>query len=309
MIRLYRQYAKQLLSMLTFFRDRYPAMFVEAGVMASAGEVSGNEVFDTLVEQVNAEPFEPDLIDKLVQILGLPHLENRIGFAVLAKLRKALMLPGEIRSVMAELDATWFCANCRSPFEQGDLLTVKRVSANGTTALVLYCGRCIEPTYIRCEGTHHHRIPVSAGFHRTLRKCLDAHCDECRYIAERDRLTQQPSPISIGGGASISFPIPGGIPLTPESWTYAAVPRTEPTPQPTSQPTTIAENPFGTVSGRIRASDLDMNPWRGLRPEPSEPSVTRAIRDLARAREQIMDEISGDSYHTDAPSDRLERDE
>ncbi len=319
MIRFYRQYAKQLLAMLVYFKERFPDSWADASGMATAGHVSGNDIVDTLQEQVDTEATEPDLIDKVVQILGLPHLENRIGAAVIAKLRKALMLPAEIRQVQQMMDESWFCTNCRAPFTGGDVLTVRQVVANGQNILVIYCSRCIDPAYIRCKSSKHHRIPLSTGFTRALRKCLDAECVECRHEAEE---TERRGVLN--AGASVTLPMPPN-PMAPTWVVESAAAPLQPFAPPGDAPQTTSTRRY--QNGRIEVSIP--NPWRTAdvaNARSASGVVGRSvIDDMTRLSQQMRASIADETLRLDTnpfrvrsvddepyppyPTSRLEEDE
>jgi hypothetical protein len=198
-----------------------------------------------LAAQMDAEPGEADLIDKIVQILGLPHLENRVSIGMLAKLRQALLLPSEIRALTDTMNAAWICGSCRAPIDQGELLTVRRESSNGQRILVIYCARCFDPTFVRCAGGQH-QARLSTGFARTLRKCLDAECPECRRAADAPASVQGLPGNPVGRGLD-----PGPAGSVMPTWSYStspAVAGSAPTPTPSPTGRTVLRpappNPF-----------------------------------------------------------------
>lgn len=244
MIRFYRAWAKQLLQMLIHFKTGDPNAFTESSFTVRTAGQSGEETIALLEEMLAAEPIEADLIDQLVRIIGLPHLENRVSRGMLVKLRQALLIPSELRQAVQVMNESWFCDNCRAPFDAGDLLVARRVTGGpeGSTCLVLYCARCVQPDYYRCRLNH--QVPVSSAFTRVLRKLFDTPCEICaRGAAQVEPESRPPSePMAIrivqwsvsgGSGETETSSTPGYLSAPPTSfgrspvtdWTASLSPR------------------------------------------------------------------------------------
>lgn len=120
-----------------------------------------------------------DLIDSMVQVLNTPYASNALAGKTLTALRKAILLPSEVKAFQLELEKQErHCSAC------GALLfpTEMVMYSNGT----VICSACTRPNYIRCT-SHKHVVPVSDTFTRVVRKLQE--CDQCKQEQESDRVS------------------------------------------------------------------------------------------------------------------------
>lgn len=170
MVRLYAKEAKFLTLVLSYFRDSMglrPQDIIDhyrnsgdkrlkgfASVLyGMAGEIDRNSVtndgmIETLVQQIyEKDPqHDGDLIELIVGVLGLEYTRNRLPSGAIEDLRKAILLPDELRKLKEKLQEKELKCACGHRFQDGELTTLS-INREG---VFIACARCRLPQYVVC---------------------------------------------------------------------------------------------------------------------------------------------------------------
>ena len=172
MVRLYDQQAKFLTLLLFYMRDaqgvepydvvRY---FIERSNRHAKGDgafykrlaedlgnsrkdLDATELITTLLKQAYDKPdtHDGDLVETIVDFLQLEHVRNRMDSEMLQQLRKAILLPEELRSVKEKLATKELRCSCGHRYHDGELTTLS-LSRDG---VFISCARCRLPSLVVC---------------------------------------------------------------------------------------------------------------------------------------------------------------
>ena len=172
MVRLYDQQAKFLTLLLFYLRDaqgiepydivRY---FIERSSRHAKGDgafckslaedlgnsrkdLDATELITTLLKQVYDKPdtHDSDLVETVVAFLQLEHVRNRMDGEMFQQLRKAILLPEELRSVKEKLATKELRCSCGHRYHDGELTTLS-LSRDG---VFISCARCRLPSVVVC---------------------------------------------------------------------------------------------------------------------------------------------------------------
>lgn len=170
-------------------RDRVSAALSSLRDIENLGEewLDTGPLVDLVATQINqsssqarGDRREGDLIDTIVNILGLNYSGSRVGGDTLRELRRAILLPEEIAKFTAKARATeLFCGMCGRQLDNMESVTVYRDGGSAAVA----CINCLYPERIACSdcreaGTRPPQETIDALRHpkegRRCPKCQEA---------------------------------------------------------------------------------------------------------------------------------------
>ena len=99
-----------------------------------------------------------ELIDAIVQALGLPYVRNVLAAKTLSRLREMLLVPDELIDVKAMLKKAAYCAKCGHEFENGEMASVETDVAHDRSFV---CTRCARPQSIACDINSKRSVRIS----------------------------------------------------------------------------------------------------------------------------------------------------
>ena len=107
-----------------------------------------NELLNNLLEQLTKTPnHDADLVEVIVETLGLEYSRNRFASGSVEELRKAILLPDELRKVKESLAKKELQCSCGHRYQDGELTTL---SVNRESVFIS-CARCRLPHYVVCS--------------------------------------------------------------------------------------------------------------------------------------------------------------
>lgn len=124
--------------------------------------------------QTQADRCEGQVLDTIIELLGLPYSKNRITSNTLTKLRRALLLPYEAAALNMNLERQeLYCHACARRFEDREMLTL--VMENREP--VLMCALCLPPNVFRCQNCHG-PMEIAKNVHSAMKRT--GVCEGCR---------------------------------------------------------------------------------------------------------------------------------
>lgn len=229
-IRLYKDMVEFIHFALVKLQAVRPELMAEQFYMGG-DQITGDGFIDQLKRQLDTKSSDRDLVDKLVEILKLPYIDNRMSVTTLRRLREAILLPDEMRDVSRMMNEQWSCTDCGVSMQAGDLVTLKvggRLSAY--PVLQLSCLRCSEGKHVMCNGKKH-RHKYGSTLSRVLGKFLREPCEMCELDAARIREQEavsgavqgNPTPTAVAtapglGSPGVPFPSGEAVPTLTDSW-------------------------------------------------------------------------------------------
>lgn len=179
-VRVYREIIEQVLGVLKQYQNDDAVGFERVAGSQPTYATSGQELIDLLVKMLTEEPAEKDLIDKIVDTLGLPFVVNRMGSSTIRALRDAVLLPSEIDAFERSLEEHWQCGACHHTFDVGEVTALRRDS-NGQAQV--RCSNCVDLMYMACDSGKH-QVGIPSSIRNKLLK-LASDCEACRTEARR----------------------------------------------------------------------------------------------------------------------------
>lgn len=173
---------------------------------------------------------ERTLIDAIVSALQLPFAKGVLSGKALEKLKKAILLPDEIASFAAILEAKeQTCASCARALHDHELTTFVRGEG-------MFCFRCLNPRYAACSRCEDGVVEVGASFEKLRKGSCKNHGVQA---TDEPRIDNRPAPTPIGRG------IPRGFAAIPPARRYPMTP--PPRRQEADGQIFIVNNPTGPV--------------------------------------------------------------
>lgn len=217
MLRMYRQFAEQVLCALLFLRDRAGDSFgpIHEHVVVSWRREDGrnrfhndgqaanlihtvnflterndfemnlSEMITTLGDQIRAaqnsigSSQDKDLLDAIVRVTGLPYARNRMSGDVLESLKKALLLPDEIAGLKERLGREeMHCTTCGKKFMNGEMGSF--INERGRSSVM--CTNCYHPVWI-ASGCQKHSTEITQSVIKSIIKLGQTACETCKAEA------------------------------------------------------------------------------------------------------------------------------
>lgn len=154
-------------------QERIPKSLFEALKICKIQDRRPQYSIDDLIEalkqkvEMGANPHEGDLIDLIIEIFKIPFGPNVLTGKGIEKLKKAILLPGEMASFAEHIRKQQkSCFGCGKEFSNDESVVITHSDGSDR----LFCLRCINPTVTPCPNCHK-TIPFSERF--TTKKIKD----------------------------------------------------------------------------------------------------------------------------------------
>ncbi len=203
MLRFYKDFVAKLLFGLLYLKDRgvtpaqlsayvrdrsneYPDIMPSGKIedlayfAQDAGEaLSTEEMAKQIVDQLDQKRNDIDLIDTIVNTLGLPYFGNAMDATALENLRKAILLPDELTGLKTKLsNIELHCGSCMRRFIAGEMVTI---GINASKLPIIYCILCSPPKYIACSVCNDHQASVPLSVAKGIaKKGMCIHCEDAK---------------------------------------------------------------------------------------------------------------------------------
>lgn len=151
-----------------------------------------DDTIDTMIAQMSAPATataDRDLIDAVVESLQLPFNAGRYqgGSDRTKALQKAILTPNELSALREKIvRAEMTCSACKAPFRDGELITF---TTSGGGAPMVYCYRCIAPTWVACHTCREGVQAIDRKFYVGMSTLCDLHAKQEAGPFRRTRVT------------------------------------------------------------------------------------------------------------------------
>jgi hypothetical protein len=172
----------------------------------SSYNINVNKLIEEIADQLNSTNPNEDatIIDSIVRILRLPLSDNILAGRTLDQLRKAILLPEEVRGLTDRLnDIELSCASCGAKLIQGEMVVLRKKYTAKNNCIM--CLRCSTPTTVGCKQIHNDTVyngtvceghaHLSKRFITSLRKLQK--CERDETLLEASAVTTGVIPVAL----------------------------------------------------------------------------------------------------------------